>query len=447
MAETVYTGPIRDKEKVYHAPLRETETEYGKVRGVRGNNPMHTIYKGIPYAAAPVGDLRWKRPEPHAKWTGVLDCNEFPPACPQPESWNMTSTWEEDYCQWIPKYSEDCLYLNIWTPASSKDEKLPVYVWFHGGAYVYGSNCELYFDGEGFNKRGVVVVSVNYRLGALGYLAHPELTKEDPLGISGNYGLYDQIFALEWIQRNIENFGGDPNRVTISGQSAGAGTCLAMCVSPLTKGLFHRMIIQSGFICSGHTNCVPPSLKEGEEFGMQVMREQGCKNIEEMKKLPAEVLNNDDGMMIGRPFLPFNDGRVLKEAFIDTLRRGDGKDVDIMMGNTIDEWMVDPDTHMLNDTYEMGKIQVALGRKPAYLYCFTHKWPGDDNPGAIHGAELYYEFETLSRSWRKFKGEDYQAAVTMADYLCNFIKTGNPNGEGLKEWKPSEGENANLMMI
>ena len=420
--------------KEYKSPLRIAETDCGKVRGIRGNNPRFTVYRGIPYAAPPVGKLRWKRPQPVTPWEGIRDCIEFSDVSVQPERWNNEDAWAGDYCQFEPKRSEDCLYLNVWTPACDPGEKLPVFVWFHGGAYVNGNGGEIHIDGEGYCKRGVVFVSVNYRLGALGYLAHPELSAEDPLGISGNYGLYDQIAALKWVQRNISAFGGDPDTVTIGGQSAGAGVCLAMSVSPITEGLFHRMIVQSGFICSGHSNCVPPSLKDAEDYGVKFAEEFGCGNLEELRQIPVSRLCNDQGMMIGRPFMPVNDGIVLKEAFIDTINAGRQHNVDVMMGNTSDEMGVTPDALLLHDTAEMGRIREAQGRKGAFLYCFSRKWPGWDNPGAIHGAEQWYEFETLLRGWRPWEGVDFELAMRMSDYFANFVKTGDPNGPGLPEW-------------
>jgi len=422
--------------ETYRQPLRVTQIETGTIRGIRGNNPRFTIFKGVPYAAPPVGPLRWKRPQPAAAWEGVRDCVEFAPASCQCEKWHLNDAWTRDFCQYEPPRSEDCLYLNVWTPACSADEKLPVFVWIHGGAYANGNGAEIHIDGEGYCKRGVVFVSINYRLGALGYMAHPELSAEDPEGISGNYGLYDQIAALRWVQRNIHAFGGDPNCVTIGGQSAGAGACLALSVSPLTEGLFHRMIIQSGFICSGHSNCVPPSLKEVEEYGVQFAKEYNCSSLEELRQIPGDDFGTDEGMMVGRPFLPVNDGIVLKEAFIDTILRGEQRNVDIMMGNTQDEMGVSPQAMLLNDAAEMGRIQEMLGRKQAYLYCFTRKWPGPDNPGAIHGAEQWYEFETLYRGWRPFEGADYELSTKMSDYFANFIKTGDPNGGSLPQWTP-----------
>lgn len=422
-------------ETVYREPLRLTEVESGKIRGICGNNPRFTVFKAVPYAAPPVGERRWKRPEPVEPWDGVRDCVEFAPECVQcRRRYADTSAWVRDFCQYEAPQSEDCLYLNVWTPACSAEERLPVLVWIHGGAYANGSGSEIQDDGEGYCKRGVVFVSINYRLHALGYLAHPELSARDPDGLSGNYGLYDQIAALEWIRRNITAFGGDPDRVTIMGQSAGAGACLALSVSPMTDGLFRRVIIESGIITGDWWNAVPPTQAEGEAYGLKFMNEMGCSSLEELRRMPAEKLCIDEGMMEQRPFLPVLDGKVLDEPLLKALREGRGHKVDIMMGNTIDERSVRSGRLLMDDVELMGSIQENLGRKGIFAYCFSRGWPGPDAPGAIHGAEHWYQFETLYRCWRPFTGEDFELSVKMCDYIANFVKSGDPNGEGLPEW-------------
>ena len=435
-------------EFVYREPLRETVIESGKVRGVRGNNPRFTVYKGVPYAAPPVGPLRWHRPQPAAPWEGVRDCVEFSPECVQcRRRYADTSAWVRDFCQYEAPQSEDCLYLNVWTPAVSADERLPVLVWIHGGAYANGSGSEVQDDGEGYCKRGCVFVSINYRLHALGYLAHPDLAKEDPEGLCGNYGLYDQIAALQWIQRNIAAFGGDPDRVTIMGQSAGAGACLALSLSPLTKGLFHRAIIESGIITGDWWNSCPPTQAEGEAYGLEFMEEMGCKSLEELRAKPAEALCIDEGMMEQRPFLPVLDGAVLNEWFLPALRAGHGHELDIMMGNTIDEHSVREGRLLMDDVELMGAIQETLGRKGIFAYCFARGWPGPDHPGAIHGAEHWYQFETLYRCWRPFTGEDFELSVQMCDYFANFVKSGDPNGGELPAWTRYTAKDPQCMML
>lgn len=435
-------------EFVYKEPLRYTEIESGKIRGIRGNNPRFTVYKGIPYAAPPVGELRWKRPQPVQPWEGVRDCIEFSPECVQfRRRYFETSAWVRDFCQYEAPQSEDCLYLNVWTPACSADEKLPVLVWIHGGACANGSGSEVQDDGEGYCKRGCVFVSINYRLHALGYLALPELREEDPEGLCGNYGFYDQLAALKWIQRNIAAFGGDPDRVTIMGQSAGAGSCLAHCSSPLSKGLFHRCIIESGIITGGWWNATPPTQEEAEAYGLKFMEEMGCSSLEEMRKLPAEKMTVDEGMMDGRPFLPIQDGVAFSEGFLEAFESGRSHDVDIMMGNTIDERSVRSGRLLMDDVEVVGKIREKLGRKGIFAYCFGRRWPGPDNPGAIHGAEHWYQFETLYRCWRPFTGVDFELSVAMCDYYANYVKNGDPNGDGLPEWERYNSAEPRCMLL
>jgi para-nitrobenzyl esterase len=219
-----------------------TRIESGQVSGIAlGEKKDIHVYKGIPYAGppvAPVGDLRWKPPQPAKAWEGVRACTEFGPACPQPKVFIISDD--------IKQLGEDCLQLNAWAPAQHRGKRLPVMVWIHGGAYVLGATCQTWFNGESLARKGVVVVTINYRLGPLGFLAHPLLSKESEHGVSGNYGLLDQLAALAWVKRNIAAFGGDPNCVTIFGESAGAGSVCHLLVSPLAKGLFQRAIAESG---------------------------------------------------------------------------------------------------------------------------------------------------------------------------------------------------------
>ena len=417
------------------AALRETRVEGGLVRGVRGNTPRFTVFKGIPYAAPPVGKLRWKLPQPVIPWEGVRECDKFGHSAPQPPSINDRVYSYDLY----PEYEsgEDCLYLNVWTPAASPSEKLPVFVWIHGGAFSVGSGDYTLYDGEVYCKKGIVMVSFNYRLGALGYMAHPELSAESKDKVSGNYGLYDQIAALKWVQRNIEAFGGDPEKVTIAGQSAGAGSVLALSVSPITNGLFDKAIVQSGFILGKHFNCNPPSLEYCEEYGLKFMKEMGCKNLEELRAKPANELCTDEGMMIGRPFLPLLDNIVLKEPFFKTISEGRHKDISYMYGSTSEEFGCDPTQGriVLDDAVIFAETQQNLGRKRVFLYSFTRRVPGGDNASAAHTAELIYEFGTLSRSMRPYNGMDYQLSLNMVEYWSNFIKFGNPNGGTMPLWK------------
>ncbi|MDD3411985.1 MAG: carboxylesterase family protein, partial [Eubacteriales bacterium] len=330
----------------------------------------------------------------------------------------------------------------------STEQKLPVFVSIHGGAFVTGSGASTYFDGEAYCREGVVSVTFNYRLGALGYMAHPELSARDERGISGNYGLYDQLAALQWVQKNIAAFGGDPGNVTIAGQSAGAGTVLAMTVSPLAEGLFQKGIVQSGFILGEHSNCNPPSLKDAEQYGLQYMREVGCANLDEMLRLPPEKLCFDDGMMIGRPFLPVNDGIAMKEAFYKTISEGRHRDALYLYGNTSEEMGMEPGKRklLMADALAFAKAQEALGKK-TWLYCFSRRLPTVDNVGAAHAAELWYEYGAMSRSHLPFNGGDYQVSLNLIAYWANFMRGGDPNGDGLPQWRPYCTEKPEFMEI
>ena len=429
-----------------HPPIREAQVEGGRVRGIRSNNPGYTVFKGIPYAAPPVGERRWRRPQPVIPWQGVRLCDHFGPIAPQPNTDGDLMFGRDNYPPL--EQSEDCLYLNVWTPAWSTGQKLPVFVSIHGGAFAVGAGSWTYFDGEAYCRQGVVSVTFNYRLGALGYLAHPELSKRDELGISGNYGFYDQLAALRWVHDNIAAFGGDPDNVTIAGQSAGAGTVLAMTVSPLAKGLFNKGIVQSGFILGEHSNCNPPAMKEAEAYGVQFMEELGCKTLDELMALPPERLCFDEGMMVGRPFLPVSDGRAFTEGFYATLSAGRHRRATFLYGNTSEEMGMDP-LHrrlMLDDAIEFAKIQQALGLN-TWLYCFSRRLPTPDNVGAAHAAELWYEYGTLGRSWMPFNGADYQLSLNMVAYWVNFMRSGDPNGDGLPQWRPYDPQKPEFMEL
>lgn len=234
--------------------LREVRTENGLVRGIEAADPRITAFKGIPFAAPPIGDNRWRAPQPAANWDGVKECYRFAPIPFQ----NQPGVGTDIYCrEWHVDpdiaMSEDCLYLNVWTGAKSADEKRPVVVWFFGGGFQWGYPAEMEFDGERVARRNVVVVTVGYRLNVFGFLAHPQLTKEQP-DAPTNFGLLDQQAGVKWVKRNIAAFGGDPDNITIAGQSAGGGSVMAQVTNPANKGLFSKAIVQSGIINNPYNN-------------------------------------------------------------------------------------------------------------------------------------------------------------------------------------------------
>ena len=460
--------------------IRIAKTENGIVQGIPAADPRITAFKGIPYAAPPVGKLRWKAPQPAENWEGIRDCSRFGAIAMQetpgldPEAF-YSKEWHVD-----PEVlmSEDCLNLNIWTPAKNENEKLPVMVWIFGGGLYNGYPSEMEFDGERFARRGVVLVSINYRLNAFGFLAHPELTAEDP-EYPTNFGHLDQRFALLWIKRNISAFGGDPENILLFGQSAGGGSTFMQVISPLNKGLFQKAIHHS----SGGQ--LPPALdsftlKEAEQMGVQFFSDLGVSSLEEARELPAEKV-----VELGK-LRKYNFGTVVGDKFMPdypTSMITDGKrnDIEIMTGNTGNEFQirVQGDTldeikafaeRMFGDraqeymdiitkgTEDVEQIKkngqwnrfaignyiwldtnIAQGKPNMYFYWFNPEIPGDD-AGSFHSSDLWFAFETLAKCWRPFQGKHYDLARQMCNYWTNFAKNGDPNGldnDGtpMPEWK------------
>jgi len=463
--------------------LRIAKTENGMVRGIPAADPRITAFKGIPFAAPPIGELRWKAPQPAANWEGVRDCFTFAPIAMQaapgadPNAF-YSKEWHVDPEQ---PMSEDCLYLNVWTPAKTGDEKLPVMFWIFGGGYQSGYPSEMEFDGERFARRGVVFVSVNYRVNIFGFLAHPDITAENPDGIPGNFGLQDQIAGMKWVKRNISAFGGDPENITIFGQSAGAGSVMHHITSPLTVGLFQKAILQSaaGVLAPAGGNF---TLEKAEQTGKKFFDDLGIKSIAEARQLSAEELF---GMVMKHGvflFQAITDGRYSTELTYETLMKGTYHKIPILTGHTKDEFPVVPRAESVSEfeewargklgdyadryiayckegtgsvaemikkgtlnIFEIGDLlwcesNAAKGGSPLYCYKFEPEYPGD-NAGDFHSSELWFTFETLAKCWRPFKGKHYDLARQMCNYWTNFAKTGDPNGldaDGttMPEWPP-----------
>jgi len=468
--------------------LRVIKTENGFVRGIPAADPRITAFKGIPFAAPPVGDLRWKAPQPAANWEGVRDCFTFAPISMQntpgldPNSL-YAKEWHVD--PEIPM-SEDSLYLNVWTPTKTGDEKLPVMIWIFGGGLQEGYPAEMEFDGERIARRGVVLVSINYRLNVFGFFTHPDLVKEaGEDGFFANWGLQDQRAAFMWVQRNIAAFGGDPNNVTIFGQSAGGGSVHSQMCSPTTKGLFHKAILQSaGGMSTQFGSVFEVSLEQALESGEKFLASLGVKTVEEARKIDAKTLFAAVRSHRGF-FHSFVDGRYMVESNADIILKNKHHDITYMLGNTSDEMRspikaeskeallafligrlgeeagsevyrlieikADGDfTRMLRfaeiNNFALGaqsfcRVQNALRPdKPAFYYYFDAEIPGD-NAGVFHSVDLWFQFETLAKCWRPFKGKHYDLARQMCNYWTNFAKNGNPNGldaDGtpMPEWKP-----------
>jgi para-nitrobenzyl esterase len=436
-------------------------------------------YKGIPFAAPPVGELRWKAPQPIIPWEGVRECTAFGPDCPQ-ASYPQGSLF---YSPPRPQ-SEDCLYLNVWTAAKA-GEKRPVMVWIHGGALTRGSGATRTYDGTNFAKKGVVLVTVNYRLGPLGYLAHAELSAEAPQHASGNYGVLDQIAALKWVQKSIAAFGGDPQRVTIFGESAGSWSVNALVATPLAKGLFQRAIGESG----GWFSRMTP-LAEAEKTGAAFFKAAGADSLKAMRAVPAEkiiALFNDDPEARKFRTQPNVDGWVLPDEIRNIFAKGQQNDVPLIVGSNANEMTSLTTPAVLPKTLEDYRKRVAAqygemvkefdavypvtseadiaaaylgsrrdttfslpmrtwarltgtGRSKAYLYFFSHAPPNPNSKylGAYHAGEIAYVFNNLNRQNTLLQEGDYKLAEMMSNYWVNFATTGNPNegpnSKGLPNW-------------
>ena len=453
-------------------PLLKTHVETGDVEGVLEGGLA--VYKAIPYAAPPVGNLRWKAPQPAKAWEGVRKCDTFGPLPPQPTRPGRTADM----------MSEDCLYLGIATPAKSANEKLPVMVWIHGGGFQtehYGGDLWSLLA-----QRGVVIVSVEYRTGALGFMVHPELAKENQDGHAGNYGILDQIYALQWVQRNIANFGGDPSKVTIFGESAGAISCSILCASPLAKGLFHGCISQSGGSFAPWSD-VPRSIgldasqKGAEQQGLAFQKHLKKKSLKELRAMDAMALC--DGNVGFSGFWPCVDGYVICDDQYRLYERGEYNDVPVIVMTNSDEGaLFTPPTVKAEDyqknasrmfgdmteealkvypantdeeawhangdsfrdlgfawpSYAWVKLQSQTGKSPAYAAYLDQpsKMSFSQNPlrrGVAHADDIMYLNGMFLNQPDKFPAE---AAVSemMQQYWVNFAKTGNPNGKGLPYW-------------
>lgn len=405
----------------------------GKISGCSGEDSRVLIYKGIPYAAPPIGDLRWKRPQPVKAWPGTRLCNTFSAMAFQRER-DMKSFYGKEFHdpQSEPQRSEDCLYLNVWTPRSAAGNtkaKLPVVMWIHGGAYMTGFGFEKEMDGEAWAKRGVILVTINYRLNVFGFLAHPALSAENKEGLSGNYGLYDQIAALQWVVNNIAQFGGDPKNITVAGQSAGAGSVKNLVTSPLCKGLISKAIIQSGF---GGLILATANKAKLEALGMQMMDQLQAHTAKEMRALSAEKVL---GALM--PFMrqakaglftsPYIDGVALTEDFTSAVKDNSIADIPYLIGSNANDIPMD------KAITDFAAARDSLSKRPVYVYHFDRALPGD-TAGSFHSAEMWYTFHTLKRSWRPFTQADYELSDRMVTYWTNFIKYGSPDGD--KAWKP-----------
>jgi para-nitrobenzyl esterase len=443
----------------------------GLVSGVAGVEAGVRVFKGIPYAAPPVGELRWRAPVPPAAWEGVRKADQFSAICPQVLPATNSFYGEEYFLGPQPPMSEDCLYLNVWTAATSAAERRPVMVWIHGGGNVQGYGSEPCFDGEAFARKGVVLVTINYRLNIFSCFAHPELSGESALHVSGNYGELDQIAALQWVRRNIAAFGGNPTNVTIFGQSSGGASVNRLLVAPMAKGLFQKAICESAAVWNSRDS--KAALAEMEKRGVQFAATNGVHTLKELRALSASALL--DGFAKIR-FDPNVDGWVLPDLAVNIFARGGQAAVPMLLGSTADEGQFTPvkaatfradiqkrfgavaddclklypagsDAEAAQSKHDERRDESAAGERaqaaaqaalgqPVWLYYFDRPPPGHDREryGAFHAAELEYVFNTLGATDRPWEDSDRQLAGRMISYWVNFAATGNPNGPGLPAW-------------
>ena len=448
----------------------KARTDSGVISGISENEL--SIYKGIPFAAPPIGDLRWRPPAPVAPWTGSRDANAFAPACMQ-EGVSMPG-------ETPPTVSEDCLYLNIWTPAK-RVQNLPVIAWIYGGGYINGSASMPLYWGDQLAHKGVLVVTIAYRLGPLGFLAYPELTRESQHHSSGNYGLMDQIAALQWIQRNIAAFGGDPKNVTIAGQSSGSISVSILMASPLAKGLFQRAIGESGGLFEPLQLAPKFLLANAEREGEKYAVAQGATSLEELRRLPATKLTGNAGGIVHPVIEPY----VLPVSPYEAFTSGQQNDVPLLLGSNAEEARALTDvSHVKASTFDSdlehsfgqlppalaaayphttdkeaqkarldferdlrfswdmwawARLQAETGKVPVYYYSFRQQPPFPAGSvyagwGASHFAELWYVFDHLDQSPWLWTKADRKVAEEMSSYWVNFARSGDPNDSALPPW-------------
>ena len=463
----LFGAPAQAQAPVVNAPAGWLRGAAGEVR----------IFRGVPYARAPVGALRWRPPAPIPRWRGVRDAGEFGAACPQPPSPFYTHA----------SMSEDCLFLNIWAPANTRNA--PVIVWIHGGSLISGAGSEAIFDGARFAERGVIVISINYRLGPLGWLAHPRLSAESPRHISGNYGLMDQILALRWVRRNIRAFGGDAHNVTIAGQSAGALSVMYLMASPDARGLFRRAIAQSAYMITMPElrNSTYADWPDAEALGLRLANHLGAADLSALRATSAQAFIEAAGRSGYFP-LGAIDGRILPRQLVDVFDRGEQARVRILAGFNEGEirslrFLLPPPpadgaTYSREIRNRYGQLanaflarypadaitqsmlattrdamygwtaerlalrQTAIGA-PSFLYYFDHGYPAAEDGGfhAFHGSELPFVFGTAALTphyWPAIPrtAPERRLSDAMVSYWAAFARDGVPLANGEEAWRP-----------
>lgn len=469
------------------------KVEQGELTGLVAENGSVEVFAGIPYAKPPVGDLRWKEPQDPDKWEGVFEATSFAPMSMQPVGLPLVDSLKQvigyhDYKislddNYVPPVSEDSLYLNIWRPAG-EHEKLPVLVYIHGGSLQTGQPWYGDYSGKGLAKEGVITVNMGYRLGVFGFLASEELKAESPIGTTGNYGLLDQIKALEWVRDNIAAFGGDPDNVTISGESAGSACVSALCTSPLAKGLFRRAVMESSTVASKQPPHSFRPLDEAYESCAELMERHNCKTLEELRALPAKELVDEaytqhhitvDGCVLTEtPYESYKNGVHNEEAILHGYNKEESaffilfdnanlKNFEKKVRSAFDEYAdevlklypVSDDAEARtawaeiwgalffdHAHYSLNRLAAENGI-PVYEYFFTKK---NGRLGPWHSGEEIYFYGNIDDDSGLFDERDRELEKQMVSYLVNFIKTGDPNGEGLPVW-PENSSSEDLMEL
>ncbi len=458
----------------------------GRLRG-EAVDGLH-VFRGVPYARPPVGWRRWRAPAPMPAWRGVRDATQFGAACHQPAS-RSGSIYAGEH----PAMSEDCLFLNIWAPADARNA--PVLVWIHGGSLTTGAGSEPMYDGARLAQQGLVVVTINYRLGALGYLAHPGLSAESRQGVSGNYGLLDQIEALRWIGRNVAAFGGDPANVTIAGESAGALSVMYLMAAPDARGLFHRAIAQSAYMVTAPElrNSTFANFPAAEAIGVWLAGQLGASSLAGLRAMSAEAITNG---AVGTGYFPFVtvDGRTLPRQLVDAFDRGEQAPVPILAGfnegeirslrfllpqppadaaayvdgirarygeladaflalypadNIGESLLATTRDAMYGWTAERLVVKQAAIGAPSFLYYFDHSYPAADEAGlhAFHAAEIPFVFGTTTRTPPRWPAvpqtpQEMQLSAAMTSYWATFARDGAPSAPDEAEWRPYGAERA-----
>ncbi|MCR5508239.1 MAG: carboxylesterase family protein [Lachnospiraceae bacterium] len=436
--------------------LRETRVKNGNLKGLPGNDPRVTVYKGIPFAAPPLGDLRWHKPEPAPDWEGTLNAYTFGPISMQ----DRPGVGDDIYCrEWhvdkdIPM-DEDCLYLNVWTPAMSTKDRLPVLVWYFGGAFQWGYTAEMEFNGERLARRGIIVVSVNYRLQAFGFLAHPGLTAADP-GSPANFGLLDQQAGLKWVYENIEAFGGDPKNITVAGQSAGGGSVLNQICDPENYGMIKGAVVLSGMIrFPGDDILTPASLEKACEKGEDFLRYLGASSINEARSIDKVRIRDAYGEYVkdNPRFAPVLDKTHYRYDPYECFMNNKRADIPVITGYTPDEFVIGGVNRVKESVHNAVKGALAAGGDPEiYVYEFAPTIPGPDDPGVFHSSDLWFWFETLNMCWRPFGGAHFELARRMCDCFADFVKYHTPNPpqrpkDDPQYWHPACENSLNIMQF